>query len=340
MLRETKSSQLKSKLYYFETTSASGPVITSGTGTSDLSSTTITGGFTASINLREDFRQNAVYVVSQGTTNGGFNDSGGTAAGACAAKRRTNTGTAAVGVQNWLVYGTDSPTIDNLPPSNMRTGIDRTRLIWGKISSAGAVSIGKSDFSVTRTATGVYSVTYKRAFGETACAFANPIGNNFRGVNITSRTASGCLVTISDDAPDNQDSDFYICAIGTDAIQETGRGRHLVMNSQRKPRIEALAGTVSGGTVTQTFGTKIGSITDNGTGDFSFTLNTPYKREFAFFSMCGPAGATALQGKAKAAATTSVANIGCYTNTGTLTDPTSGSDLMIICIGSDDAGEY
>jgi len=341
MLREVKSKQLKSRLSYFQTTSAAGPVISGSVGVADSSSLSVTGGFVQSVALREPFRQKAVYIASQGTQDGGcVAQEGATSVSTLSSSVRDVADSAVEGLTNYLCIGANSPTIDSLPASNILSSIDRTRLIWGKISSAGVVQIGTTDFSVTTSATGLYTITYKKAFGRNALAFATPIYSDFIGPKITNQTAKGCTVFLGDNSSTGVDCPFYILAVGTDSREETGRGDHPVLNSQRKPRIECAQFTVTGGTPTLTVGTKIVALTDNGTGDFSLTLATPFKREFASFALSGGAGTTGLSCVLTTANTTSVTRIGTWAITPAITDPTLGSAVNVIMIGSDDVGIY
>lgn len=342
MLREIKSKQLKTRIGWFQTVTTSTPSITANIGLGNLSAQRRTGGLTALNALRSPFRQNVVWIASQINNNGGFvSDENGFNNGVTneglGYKILDNAASTTDGTANVFYVGTDSPTVDALPLSNIESQINRTRLVWGKVTSAGVVSIGT--LGVTKTATGVYAITYDRAFGRTAAVFVTPIGAAFRGVKISNQTATGCTVSIHDATPTAQDNAFYILVVGTDSREETTRVGCIPQNAQRKPRIEAFQYTVSTGTETVTVGSKIATLTNNGAGDNTITFTEPFKREFAVFALAGP-GASKVQAVAQAANTSSVARIQTYNVAGSLTDPSGGSPVHVIVIGSMDATEF
>lgn len=323
---------------WFQTVTTSAPSITANIGFGNLATQTRTGGLTAQSIIRRPFRQNIVWIASQANNNGGFvSDEGGVTTSNPSYKILDNAASTTDGTANVFYIGADTTTIDALPLSNTKSEIDRTRLVWGKISSSGASAIGS--IVATKTATGVYSVTYDRAFARTAAVFVTPIGAAFRGVKITNQSAIGCTVSIHDATPTAQDNDFYILVAGTDSEEETTRVGYTPQNAQRKPRIEAFQYTVSGGAETVTVGSKIATLSNNGAGDNTITFAEPFKREFAVFALSGP-GASKVQAVAQAATSTSAARIQTYAVGGSLTDPSGGSAVHVIAIGSMDATQY
>lgn len=341
MLRILKSRQLHSRLVPFQLVSASTPSISANIGNADVRALTRTAGKIQQVTLREPSRQNVVWIGSQINNTGGFVcDVGGVTPGAIQAKIEDSSGTISDGTANYLAFATDSVTIDSIRSQRTLCSINRPRAIWCKIASAGTVSIGKTDFSVSKTSTGVYVITYKKAFGRTALAFATPIGAAYMGVKITNQSALGCTVSIAEGTPTATDNDFYFLAIGTDSTHEAGRVKDEILNSQRRPRIEAIQYTVTSGTPTISFGTKTATLVDTGTGDSTITLSTPFRREFAAFVTAGTAGATPLQGVIAVANTSAVLEVQTYTRGNVITDPTLGSNVNIIVIGSDELTEF
>ena len=340
MLREVKSKPLKNRITYFNVTTTSTPSITANIGKGNLGSISRTGGLTAQNPLRLASRQNIVWIASQSNNNGGFvSDEGGATTNTLSYKILDNAASVTDGTADVFAISTDSPTIDALPLSNVICETDRTRYIWGRITSAGVVALGASDFSCTKTATGTYSITYKNAFKRTALAFATPIATSYRGIKISSKTATGCVISIHEGTPTALDTPFYILAIGTDSIEETTRVRNPLLNSQRKPRTECFQYTVTGGAETVTVGSKIATLTNNGTGDNTITLAEPFKREFATFALSGP-GAAKVNAIVQATNSSSATRVQTIGVASVLTDPSGGSAVHVIMVGSMDPSEY
>jgi len=208
-----------------------------------------------------------------------------------------------------------------------------SRIIWGKITgSDGSVAIGKGDFSCTRASTGLYTITYKNAFAQTAFAFVIPISTSNRAATIGVQSASGCTVKTADNTPTVQDTDFYIVAVGLDTRDMHGNAFSRLQNSQRKPRIVAGQITVTAGAPSFSINSnEFTSVTDNGVGDFTLNLASPFSRECAVLVCANNCKSTVHTGSASAP------RIRCITGGGAAFDPTT---VDFILIGSDDVSEY
>lgn len=341
MLRGLKSRQLKSRMGFAQIVTTSAPTISAAVGNGNLTAVTRTSTPIIQATYRKPYRQNSVFIASQINNQGGFCSV--EAASPITPQVEINDSTAAAtdGTANLLYYGYDSPTIDSIPSANIVCEIDRTRVIWGRVISIGGVAIGGSDLSAVAGPTGTYTITYKKAFKRTALAFVTPItAGNYIGVKISNQTATGCTVTTSSATPVDTAIGFYFMAVGTDSRDETPRVRATPFNSQRKPRMAGIQYTVTSGTPTLSVGTKLATLTDNGAGDTSITLLTPFRREFGVFAMSGSAGTTRLQAVLAANCTSSVADVQTISVAGTLTDPTLGASVNVIYIGSEDPSEY
>lgn len=97
-------------------------------------------------------------------------------------------------------------------------GTENLRIIRGKVSAAGAVSFG-SGFTVARTSTGVYTVTYSTAFPSGAwpvvTASAESNGTVARFAMINTPTHISAIVRIVNGSGTAADADFYFIAVGT-----------------------------------------------------------------------------------------------------------------------------
>jgi hypothetical protein len=87
------------------------------------------------------------------------------------------------------------------------------RVLSGVVSNAASGS--GDEWSMTRTATGTYAVTYAPAFSATAAATVTPVqGGTNCSHRITARSATGFTVYIFDLAGNPLNSDFNFVAVG------------------------------------------------------------------------------------------------------------------------------
>lgn len=248
-------------------------------------------------------------------------------------------GTGAEGTMEGFCFGWDSSDTNLTKAQRVTATFNAPRIIWGKITgSSGAVAIGSSDFGCTRTATGVYSITFKKAFGKTPIVKVTPISTSALSVAyLSNKTCYGCTITLSDQTPTNGDSDFYIVVMGSDSQSDAGRCRMPILSSQRKPRIVAGQVAVADGVPSINVGGATGgadftSMTDNGTGDFSVTLTDIYKREPIILL------STYLQHAQVHSYSNGVLRFLIKDFSGNAKDQNGVTNIFII--GSDDASEY
>lgn len=341
MLRLVKNSHIRPRIVPLQiTTTASG--VTVGSGYGDIRATR-TGVGQVTLTQKTPFSRNGTLILTQGTTTGGsaefVSTSGATSS--FQIKLVDNGGTVNEGVAEGFYFGWDSSDLSLCLPQEVKSVNSDPRIIFGKITgSSGAVAIGTGDFKCTRTAAGTYAVTLRRPFSQTPLYVVTgvDITASANVAKVTSKTASGCVVTMDDCATGTGvDGSFYICAIGQDGRSDAGNLRVTLENSQRKPRIVAFEVTNTAGTWSITVGgatggTDVGTLTDVGTGEFSVLLATPYKREPAIFAM------STLQRAQVHSYSSGTIRIQTRNGGGNLAD--ASGITHVFCIGSDDASEY
>jgi hypothetical protein len=339
MLREIVNKHVKPRIVPFQlTTTASTATMNIGYGDYTV---TRTGTGAGALVHRHGFYRNGLILLSQGTTNGGYAVYNTTAGenDNFLYSILDNAGAAAEGTAEGFCFGWDSSDLSLCKKQRVAATLNAPRIIWGKITgTTGATAIGIRDFSATRTAAGTYTVTFKKAFAFTPVVMVTGIATAAATTaRITSKTAAGCTVLLAPQTGTATDADFYICAIGSDARSDAGRGRMPLQNSQRLPRIIACEITNTGGTPTLTIGGSTGgtdftTLTDNGAGDFSITVAEPFKREPAIFIT------TTTQRAQVHSYAANVIRLQTRASGGAATDTNGVTHVFVI--GTDDISEY
>lgn len=343
MLRTVTQSHIRPRLIPLKFT-ITASAVNYTMGRADTSATR-TGTGAATITYNTPFKRGAFVVYSQGTQNGGFCAGNEATFGVtnCKPKILNADGTTPVdGAVDAIVLGYDNQTNDTgnlIAP--VKSTLDRSRIIWGRISgSSGNVIIGGSDFLCTRTGTGAYTITFKRAFGRAPAVIVTPVSASASvRPKVTNQTAAGCTVNLYDGTPNSVDAPYYICAVGTDSIQETGKCFYDLQNSQRHPRIVAFRFNMSAGVLSVFNNTSdLLSATKAATGTYDFTMKIPFKREYAVFCSTNNAGTPNIAQASSTSTTSTVQIVTRAANGSALTDAVGHTDVIII--GSDDASEY
>lgn len=206
------------------------------------------------------------------------------------------------------------------------------RVIWGKVSSAGAVTIGNTDFVVQKTGTGIYTVNFRRAFGNIPTIIVQGTQASAPSVGLESKTAAGCIVRTANISYSATDGEFYIAAFGGDSREdEGGYVDRPLQSSQRKPIIIGM--TIDAG-IRLGFGSQFASWA-GGAGANVLTYTKPlFAREPAIFATYHGTAAN----KATIASS-STATIGAVQ---TVDAAGAGEALSasVLVIGSGDVAEY
>jgi hypothetical protein len=347
MLRDVLSKHIKPRIIPFraDTASITDRSVQKGYGDYVFS----TGGTGLLTLTHRDGFSRAGLVFSVGTTgDGGYvapTDTTGQV-NAFTIKSFDKAGNAAAATIEGFCYGWGSSDLSLSKVQRVRCSLNDSRIIWGKITGlTGAVAFGTGDFSCTRASAGDYTVTFKRPFCQTPVVMVTGVGTSAAATTsiktaAASRTASSVRIIIAPNSGTPADADFYIVVVGQDTKSDSGKNRNILQNSQRKSRIVAAqiintAGTWSWGTGGTAGALDFAStITDNGAGDFSITLQELFKREPAII----------------VSTTTQRSQVHSYTNsTGVLRILTKAANdtntdvsgiTNIFMIGSDDPSEY
>lgn len=342
MLREVKNKHIKPRISPFKATVASS-VATINIGDGDFTGTSSGTGL-LSLASRQGFSRNGMVFVTSGTTVGGYAtyNSATNNSSTFPISLLSQAGVANDGTVDGFTFGWDSSDLSISKAQRVAATQSAPRCIWGKVTgTTGAVAIGGKDFSCTRTAAGVYSITYQPAFGKTPVVMVTGSGNTSTTVanrpTVSAQTAGSCTVTMAPESTTPTDGDFYIMVLGSDSRSDAGRGRMPLENSQRKPRIVAGQITMASGTPTlsiagATGGADLTTVVDIGTGNFSVVIAESFIREPAIFLT------TTTQSAEVKSYSAGVIDIKTKAANGNDTDVNGVTNIFII--GSDDASEY
>ena len=339
MLREVKNKHVKPRIVTFVgTTTASTATLSNGYGDYTVSRS---GTGAGTISHRQGFARGGLTFLSQSVVAGGYATINSTTSNklSSAFSLLNASGTANEGTFDGFTFGWDSSDLSLCKQQRVASTSSGERINWGKITgSSGAVAINSGDFSCSRTASGTYSVTFRRPYGQTPVVVVTGISSAGASTALlSSKSASGVTVTMAPETGTPTDSDFYIVVIGQDSRSDAGRERSPLLNSQRKPRILAAEITNTGGTWSLTQGGATGgidftSLTDNGAGDFSVTIAEPFAREPAIL-VC-----TTTQRAQVHSYSANVIRVLTKNSAGSNADTNGVTHLFVI--GSDDGASY
>ena len=250
----------------------------------------------------------------------------------------TASGGTTEGTVDGFIFGFDSTDLSLCKFQRVLITTVRPRVLWGKVTgSTGVLTSGSKSFKVTRTVAGTYTVLFTPGFGTTPVMMAQGISTSVVvNCNVTNKTAEGCTITTAPETGTPADADFYIMAIGQDTRSDAGKNRTPLLNNQRRPRIIAGEITNTGGAYTLTIGGATGgtdwtTLLDNGPGDVSVTIATPFSREPALFS-------TTSSIRVMANYSANVTRYVARNAAGAATD--ISGQTYIFAIGSDDITDY
>lgn len=236
------------------------------------------------------------------------------------------------GQADGLICVWDGGDVVRRSPQIVTCSQDRTRLIWGSISSSGTVPVGGTDFSVSKTGTGDYTVTFKRAFGRAPRVFVTPVKTTGEATSrVVSRTAASARVVVFDNTNTAADTAFWIVVVGTDSSAETRRLFAPILNSQRKPRL--VAGSFTD-TPTAVVGNGDFTVAKNGTGDYTVTFTDAFKRAPAVLA-CSSSTSRCVQ-----IHTVGATSVRLLTYDGAGSAAGTAGHVSFMAFGSDDSVEY
>lgn len=339
MLRQLFDKYNDPRFFYGQVTTSGGNAAVVDLGPNDYASAVEAAAGKPVLTLKQPFRRTPVALCAIGTNiaNGGYGTIDVASTTAVASLGLLNqAGTAADGTADFLLYGYQSADISRCISQQVLCSKRRSRMLGGKVTTSGAVAtvaFGKTDFTVTRTAQGVYSVTFKRAFSQTPIVL--PIGISstvVRAPKVTAKSAAGCTITFYDETQTAQDADWYVIVVGTDIRDEHGLAFAQVDNPQRRPRIIAGQITYTAGVPAATINLpEFSSITDNNTGDATLVLANPFRQECIVMATARNTRVQVHTGSA------SSPRLICRNAAAAATDP---STVDFLLLGTDDPAEY
>lgn len=318
--------------------SASTATLTEGYGDMTI---TRTGTGAGVLTRRAPYTRAGMFFLSQQTTTGGYVSFSETTSPnpGITYTVRNQAGTAVDGTFQAISFGFNSSDVSLCQNQKVASSGNMERLVYCRVTgSSGAVVFGATDFRVTRTGTGIYSVVFKRSFSQIPTVI--PTGISSAGAadgRVTNLTAEGCTITMAAASASPSDLDFYLVVLGQDSRSDAGREKSSVSSSQRKPRIIVGQITNTGGTPTLTVGGATGGVdfttlTDNGAGDFSVTIAAPFARQPAIM-----VSSTAQRANVHSI-TGNIIRLQTRAGNGTLTDVSGVTSFL--CIGTDVNEEF
>lgn len=296
MLREIATKKLRPILYGFSFDTSGSQSVT--IGKDDVASTADPGAGRITINHRLSGRRGCVSVGAAFTSvgNGSMcaSNPDSTAGSYSQFNMTESTPTATDGVGNGISLIYQSTNTDRIREHLVLGRFSKPRIIVANIASSGTVNSGINDFACTKTATGVYTITFKRSFGKTPIVVATCNDASLGFATVTSVTAAGCVVATWTAAPAAADRGFHIWVYGSAGRDEIGRKNVPVLAPFRLPRLEAYRVDYSAGTPSYAIGAgdATGNPTDNGTGDFTITFKEAFKQAPIIIAAAATSGHT------------------------------------------------
>lgn len=336
MLRPLKCPHIMPRVMGFQVIDTSGTPSVDNGCIDDHASVTDNAAGDASINLNEPFQRTPVAISSPMVASGTIPSVVSTAAGVIRNKLWTEAGVAVDGNSHVLAFGFDNRDTVRLPFGQYHTA-KATRpgsiLTGYKVTSAGAVTYGSNQAGCTLD-TSTFTLALKNAGGALPIAVGCATGATAKSVRITSSAVNSIVVNTYDAAGSDSAAGFNLIVLSNQHAARIGRCRHPLQVPQRGPRLELFQITVTAGTPVITLGAADGTITDNGTGDFSITWTRPFKRPpIVVATAVGAIICTDNTGSSLTAG-----NILTFNAAGSAADP-SGI-INVVVLGYDDATEY
>jgi len=289
MLRPLQTGFLNARLLGFTATTAAAANNTVQQGAGEATFTNASSDNILDHTYTHAFGTTPVQVVCAGA---------GVADGGVAAVKATATATAGgvatvdgsgaadVGQAHSLVYGHETAETRRSGNKNGRLfDVRSTRkiseVVVGQVSSAGAVTIGGREFTVTKNGTGDYTITFTPGFGANPIVVATPFNATTDGYALRVESVSETTTNILtfDDSEAAADAAFNFVALGFhDSSDYTLQKGGLVMARHRKPRLVAGKVTYTAGVPAVTIGTGEFTLTDVAQGELTITFDEAFAR--------------------------------------------------------------
>lgn len=329
MLRSLKTAHWTPRLQGFQVLTAATPAATLAIGGQEATVARVAAG-KATITLNEILGRTGIVVASPGVD---------AAAGSFAVTDTLHTGSAfktevlgaagsgddsychalTLGFED--AYGTDRAN----PLQSVKGVCASPRLLPFKIAAAGTIAIGGAQGSVSK-ASSVYTITPDHKFGRAPIVIATPIAAAAKACRITANAANAVAIECYDPVGAALEDNLFYCVIfGWDTPDIMSGLRRSIKIPQAQPRMEAFRITGTG-TAVLAVGASDGTLTDNGTGDYTITFKEAFAREPIVL-------VTGKDGRAQclAAATTTTCRVGSFNASNAALDDV----LDVIVIGFD-----
>lgn len=136
-----------------------------------------------------------------------------------------------------LVLGWSSEETDHLPARYSVKGWEQSpRVLTAFVGASGACDC--YSLSVVKSDTGVYTITYKNAFGrDYAMPVAVPVSHVQKSAYVTTVTKRGCVVKTFDISEAAEDNAFYLVVYGWDSLYHQSGVERVVQLPYRSPKI-------------------------------------------------------------------------------------------------------
>lgn len=283
MLRPLKSPTLANRIIAFRGTNDGSDSFDSQFGSGDITFTYNNVGKTIAA-IRNPFQRGSVVVAGIGTdvADGGYvaldNASTATSKTAFQLNSLGTAGSADAGTVYGLCLGSDSLFTDTTGSmgNNVVATSARPRILLFRCT-ASAIVQGTRDGTFVDNGTGDFTINFRTAFGS-ANVIAIPTIINATGGSALIESVSAASVRVKTFNTSNAAADlpFMLAVVGWGTLSESYNKRAEILSTQRKARLMGfnITGT---GTAALTYDGG-GSLTDNGTGDYTITFDKAFKR--------------------------------------------------------------
>ena len=275
MFTELLTSQVGSRLIPFKITTTATPSITANIGGDNFTTLTRNAAGKATLVPVEPWVRVPVVIggVASSIADGGYVNYDTTPVdNSIVLEALSPAGAGDDGSFYGLALGWDWDDTDVTTDQILRCSNRGARIILGQVTSAAAISQGAGQFTITNPSTGVYVLTYSRAFSREPLVFVTPIAAAQKSYKVTS-TAESATITMYSAAEAAEANAFLVLVFGFDSTEDTGRQLALVNTPRGKTRMIGLRVDGVSGTPVVGLGNNNIGITDNGTGDYTLDFS-------------------------------------------------------------------
>lgn len=284
MLRPIKNSQLSPRAIGIKATNNGAGAITSKVGEADVTFTYTDVADTTCV-FKKQMQRGTVVVASAGDdiVDGGypFLDKATRATDKTGFIVTTGnaSGVADAGTFSAIAVGWDSQFTDSFKKDTAIVHGTRPlgRMIGFRVA-AGVITHGTRDGSIVTNSTGNYTITFRRSYGNANVVAVASVENSSGGsYKIVSATATSVNIKTFNTSNVAAAINFHLIVLGWDTRGESGKQARPLESTQIRPRLLAFHVVNTAGTPAVTIGNDV-TVTDNGTGDYTFTFRKPFER--------------------------------------------------------------